>query len=982
MSRRRNKALDHSVRLRGEIDLNDESLFYSFDTTFDTGNTIGHNAEFNLPNVEIESFEQTIYDFDELKRVALPITDSSERGAGTVNSTFLGVTDNTVKCSKCKKNNLECDGHLGLIEFAVPINHPFALEKGIIVNVLRSVCNSCACPMLSEQEMLANKLIIPKPIFTPGDFPYTITRPLDKHLRAVADYSAKKETCRCRSKCWDDQEEECKYIEGKEMEGEKLMYRNAKPRHDVSESKTKPIERKTKPRCDVNPLIEKSESRRRTSHANWNTGEIQYQYKSQKNKVWPIKSSASILKIFNCISEHTAILLGFTNGSHPKHLIMRGLAVIPPCARPPTGFNETRTENSLTFTYRSIIALNERLKSFDLPVKPVADNRKKTATDLNLTKYQETFTKLKTKVRDLMLQNETQKTSGHDTTISIKTIITGKYGIIRRYMMGKRVNFSARTVLSINPKIDVDEISIPRIFAETLTREITVTHENIAHIKELLSQGKIKTLTHKGKTRMRVTEQHRVSIRIGDKIERPLQEGDYVIFTRQPVLHRFGFMAHKVRFWDAYTFGIHISVTPPYNADFDGDEGTIHIPRSEEAFLEMKNIMSIKQCILGDKDNRPIISMIYHAPVAAYKLTNKRRPKKLDRILFNLLMNELKSADTMNLLKRAMNSDKMIDDDLFKLLTSEIKNIDIKTLLITTFEGSRMIDLDFFVILMDETPSTDIQDLLKRAIEEGVLQEPPKFEDQRSEMSLLDRLMSRERLRQKREERQGSDEEKGDIRPIPDFLLDAISMTNLVAEEDLDRSKEEITERYNKIINDLDSKIKARTLVESKKSEASDEIKVREDKDEIKTREDEIRAIREDEIRAREDKLEDMRSKLRQRAAEVRKMGKITLKRGQVKRKAKGLIPEHQEYEFVHSKIDIIRYKNMMSIEENKRDEELKRTTDYYYDIRDKEIETMIELSISRGTIDSLQERFYTFSIFKRLQKMFDLHARFACQAA
>nr|QBK92382.1 MAG: DNA-directed RNA polymerase subunit alpha [Pithovirus LCPAC401] len=831
------KPLNENVRLRGEVSLQDESLFYNFDVTTNTENFIGHNIEANLPTVEIDSFVQTVYDFEELKRIALVISGPGEKGDDTVNSRFLGVTDNSIKCHKCGKNNLKCDGHLGLIEFAIPINHPFALEKGIMTNILRSVCNSCACPMLSEKEMLSYGLIEFKKGRTPGDFPYLITRLPDKHLKEVAKYASKKEICRCEGKCWNEQKEECKDIEDKEMEGERPEYRIAKPK------------------CDVNPQIEKSELRRKTSHDNWNTGEIQYKYKSDKSRVWPIKTSESILKIFNCISEHTATLLGFTNGSHPKNLILRGLPVIPPCARPPVGFNETRTENSLTFNYRTIIKLNERLKILLLPVKPGVDKKKALG---GLSEFEETFTKLKTRVRDLMLQTETQKTSGHDTTTSIKTIITGKYGILRRYMMGKRVNFSARTVLSGNPHIDVDEISLPRKFAETLTREITVTHENISHIKDMLRQGKVKTLKHKGETRKRVTNQYKVTIRIGDKIERPLQEGDYVIFTRQPVLHRFGFMAHKVRFWDAYTFGIHISVTAPYGADFDGDEGTIHVPRSDEAFLEMKNIMSIRQCILGDKDNRPIISMIYDAPVAAFKLTRKDKDGK-----------------------------------------------------------DKMVDLKLFDILMNEATSVNVQDLLSRAITEGVLAEPKKFLEERLKISSYNVMLKREQVRKKRireklakgvrSTKRGDElklveqEEKEEkvIRPIPDFIMDAISTTNFEAEKNLEESKSIINLKYDHIIKTLESKI------------------------------------------------EDMGKKI----GLPEKVG----------------LEMYQRYEPPFSRIEIIGFKDKIGIEGENKKTELAETIKEIYDTRDRENEVIIDISIDRGIIAPLPERFYPLSLRKRL---------------
>nr|QBK92902.1 MAG: DNA-directed RNA polymerase subunit alpha [Pithovirus LCPAC403] len=795
MNQIRHAPPNKSVRLKGEINLEDESKFYSFDLTSDPNNHVAHDIEANLPDVEISSFVQTTYDFKDLEKVALIITDPGEEGTGTVNSTHLGVTDNTIKCSKCGKNNLKCDGHLGLIKFAVPINHPFALEKDIITNILRSVCNSCACPMLSEKEMLFHGLIRRKDN-SDDDFPYEITRRSNLHLKAMAKESAKAELCRCEGKCWEEQSDLCRTIEQEEKERpeyktvkfkKKKKWERKEEREEEEEKKGK----KKKPKCDTNPQLSKAESRRKASHENWNTGEIQFRYKSQKVDKWFIKSSESILKIFDCISDYTATLLGFTNGSHPRNLIMQGLPVFPPCGRPPLGFNDTRKENPLTYTYRTIVRLNNKLltmiksgRHLREPGEEKKKKRKKTVDD-----FQSILTKLKTKVRDLMLQTETQGTRSHETVTSIKTMITGKFGIIRRHMMGHRVNWSARTVLSVNANIDVDEIAIPEKFADELTREITVTYDNISDMKNLLRKGKIKTVMHKGQTRKKVLDANRnkIVLRVGDKVARPIQEGDYVIFSRQPVLHRFGFMAHKVRFWKALTIGIHISVTTPYGADFDGDEGTLHIPRSDEAFLEMKNIMSIRDCILGDKNNRPIISMIFHAPAAAYKLTAEK--KMIDMYLFGILMSEVRDINVEDLLQRAIDAGVLNKPPEYLNKRIKMKRIEVVEAFYSRKKMPRKVAkkeyrIEKIVRFKTMKERLAAEKMKAKKIKEGKLR---KERERALEILPPKQIEGVERME------------------IPDFIRDAISMSNSEADANVKAAKEEIFDRYADLIKDLKS---------------------------------------------------------------------------------------------------------------------------------------------------------------------------------
>ena len=93
-------------------------------------------------------------------------------------------------------------------------------------------------------------------------------------------------------------------------------------------------------------------------------------------------------------------------------------------------------------------------------------------------------------------------------------------------------------------------------------------------------------------------------------MHRHLQDGDYVIFNRQPSLHKMSFMAHRVKVLPYSTYRLNLCVTRPYNADFDGDEMNCHEPQSYQAIAEMAEIMLVPRQIVSCKNNAPLISIV------------------------------------------------------------------------------------------------------------------------------------------------------------------------------------------------------------------------------------------------------------------------------------------------------------------------------------------------------------------------------------
>ncbi len=219
----------------------------------------------------------------------------------------------------------------------------------------------------------------------------------------------------------------------------------------------------------------------------------------------------------------------------------------------------------------------------------------------------------------------------HRSGQPLKTIterIKGKEGRIRKNLAGKRVNYSARTVVSPDPYIAINEIGVPFEIAKTVTVSETVNDLNIEKLKKVIKEAEVYpganyVIRPDGK-RKKITEELKEEIiselEVGYKVERHLQDGDIVLFNRHPSLHRGSLMAHFVKVIPGRTFRVHPAAAAPYNADFDGDEMNIHSPQNEEARSEAKILLDVKRNLISPKNNTNLIGCIGDAITGNYLL--------------------------------------------------------------------------------------------------------------------------------------------------------------------------------------------------------------------------------------------------------------------------------------------------------------------------------------------------------------------------
>ena len=219
----------------------------------------------------------------------------------------------------------------------------------------------------------------------------------------------------------------------------------------------------------------------------------------------------------------------------------------------------------------------------------------------------------------------------HRSGQPLKTIterIKGKEGRIRKNLAGKRVNYSARTVVSPDPAISINEVGVPYEIARVVTVSETVNDLNMAKLKGLIKKGEeypgANYVIRPDGKRKKITDDLKEEIinelEAGYKVERHLQDGDIVLFNRHPSLHRGSLMAHFVRVLPGRTFRLHPAAAGPYNADFDGDEMNIHSPQNEEARAEAKILLDVKRNIMSPKNNTNLIGCIGDAITGNYLL--------------------------------------------------------------------------------------------------------------------------------------------------------------------------------------------------------------------------------------------------------------------------------------------------------------------------------------------------------------------------
>jgi DNA-directed RNA polymerase subunit A' len=309
----------------------------------------------------------------------------------------------------------------------------------------------------------------------------------------------------------------------------------------------------------------------------------------------------------------------------PEWMVLTVLPIPPVTMRPSITLESgERSEDDLTHKLGDIVRINQRLfENINAGAPEII------IEDLwDLLQYHVTT----------FFDNEVAQlpVARHRSGQPLKTItsrIKSKEGRIRHNLVGKRTNFCARTVISPDPMIDIDEVGVPDRIAMKLTVPERVTEWNSEYLKKFVQKGPgqypganyiVRPDGKKKKITDETKEQLLEEIQPGYAVERHLMDGDIAIFNRQPSLHRMSMMCHRVKVLPHKTFRLNPAVCAPYNADFDGDEMNLHIPQTEEARAEAEILMQVQTQLISPRYGLSIIGCIQDAISGNFLLTRRQ----------------------------------------------------------------------------------------------------------------------------------------------------------------------------------------------------------------------------------------------------------------------------------------------------------------------------------------------------------------------
>jgi DNA-directed RNA polymerase II subunit RPB1 len=521
----------------------------------------------------------SIFSPDEIERrsvVEITSNNTYEGNEPKIGGLFdprMGVLENGKQCRSCGQSNNGCPGHFGHYRLGRPVYYIQFLP--MILNVLNCICVSCS------------KLLVDK------DMRHTV-----RNKKGEARWKELMEVSGNISRCGQETEDGCGSRQPDRYKREGIARIVAE--WDAVDNKEGRVHEPMK-----QPL------------------EVEY-----------------VQRLFRRITDEDVSFMGFnTRWCRPDWMICSVLAIPPPQVRPSVvQENNQRSEDDLTHKLFEIIKTNKMLL-----VKMEAEGSKANKGYIdeltNVLQYH-----IATLIDNQIPGVAPSAQRGGRPLKSIQQRLGSKEGRIRYNLQGKRVEFSARSVITPDPNISIAELGVPIKIAMNLTVPEYVTDFNRDKIYKLVQNGSTtypgaKTLVRKDGRMISLAHVNTKEIVLynGDMVNRHLMDGDMVLFNRQPTLHRMSMMGHRVRVLPGNTFRLNVSVTSPYNADFDGDEMNAHIPQSSEAIQELKDIAAVPYQMISPRHQKPVIKVVQDALLGSYRIT-KQGDTFTRREYMNLMM--------------------------------------------------------------------------------------------------------------------------------------------------------------------------------------------------------------------------------------------------------------------------------------------------------------------------------------------------------
>ncbi len=289
----------------------------------------------------------------------------------------------------------------------------------------------------------------------------------------------------------------------------------------------------------------------------------------------------------------------FKSGQRPENFILSALQILPPDLRPMIQLDGGRFASSdLNDLYRRVINRNNRLRKLSELGAPevILKNEKRMLQE----------------AVDMLLNGDVRSNRPGYTTAtkkklkSLADILKGKQGRFRQNLLGKRVDYSGRSVIVVGPQLKMNECGLPKSMALTLFKPFV--------IGKLIEKEIAYNVKHAEKTIEEKTKE------VWDTLDEVI-DGKYVLLNRAPTLHRLGIQAFRPVLIDGKAIRLHPLCTTAFNADFDGDQMAVHLPLTMEAQAEAANLMVTSKNMLNPSNGEPIVAPGQDMILGCYYLT-------------------------------------------------------------------------------------------------------------------------------------------------------------------------------------------------------------------------------------------------------------------------------------------------------------------------------------------------------------------------
>jgi DNA-directed RNA polymerase III subunit RPC1 len=496
----------------------------------------------------------------------------------------LGVSDKFSTCATCKLKLTDCAGHYGYIRLALPVYHIGFIKHTL--NILQCICKGCSRVLLPDNDRMnfLRKM-----------------RKTEEALQKAALFKKVIDKCKKSKHC-----PYCHVPNGvvKKITGVptlKIIHEKYKARNMEEELDTLMGQLQTAMTLnkDVNNSI---------AHV-----------------MEDLLPTRALTLLQNVTDEDCEVMWINPLIGRPENLILQNILVPPVPIRPSVAMDSGggSNEDDLTVKLQEILDVN-------------------VALELAMSRGPQTRTIMEE--WDFLQVQVAQYINGEmpglQKPIGAKPIrglcqrLKGKQGRFRGNLSGKRVDFSARTVISPDPNLRVDQVGVPVHVAKMMTYPEMVSRYNIEKLRSRVRNG---TEIHPGANQIRMgceggfvkslqfgdRDKAAEMLRIGDTVERHMEDGDIVLFNRQPSLHKMSIMSHRVKVMEWRTFRFNIQVCAPYNADFDGDEMNMHLPQTEEARAESILLMGVHHNLVTGRNGEPLVAAAQDFLSAAYMITQR-----------------------------------------------------------------------------------------------------------------------------------------------------------------------------------------------------------------------------------------------------------------------------------------------------------------------------------------------------------------------